>query len=279
MSYPKVIKADGSKEKFDPQKLRNSLLRAGAEQGVAEKVISEISKQIKDGDTTQVIYNQAFDMLRKLERGTAARYSLREGLAALGPSGFPFESYVARLFSELGYETSAGLYLQGECVKYEIDLLAENEEEIIIGEAKFHNQPNIKTDLKDVLYVHARFRDLEKTHFGRLPEEHKKHVCLLVTNTKYTSKAIEYAKCQNIRLIGWGYPKQGQNLEALVESYELQPITVLTNLENWEKKILLKEDIVLCRNIPADIAKLESLGIDKTKAESIVSEAAMICAV
>jgi len=55
--------------------------------------------------------------------------------------------------------------VRGKLVEHEIDVVAWNEEKLIMVEAKFHNQLGVKTDLKVILYVKERFDDLSAVTF------------------------------------------------------------------------------------------------------------------
>ncbi|MCA9357357.1 ATPase, partial [Candidatus Kaiserbacteria bacterium] len=101
----KITKADGSTEIFKVEKLRRSLRRAGADPEEVSRIITQVDKDLYDGIQTQEIYRNAFSLLRNSRPTAAARYSLRRALFNLGPSGFPFEKFLARLFNTDGYET------------------------------------------------------------------------------------------------------------------------------------------------------------------------------
>ena len=49
-------------------------------------------------------------------------------------------------------------------------------------------------------------------------------------------------------MIGWNYPEEG-NLQDMIESESLHPITCLNSLSKANKKILLGAGVVLCSNI------------------------------
>ena len=78
----------------------------------------------------------------------------------LGPTGFPFEQFVAEIFKAEAYSTITDQIVQGKCVEHEIDVVAWKEKELIMVEAKFHTDFNLKSDLKIVLYVKARYDDI-----------------------------------------------------------------------------------------------------------------------
>ena len=92
--------------------------------------------------------------------------------------------------------------VQGSCVVHEVDFLAENRDRVLIGEAKFHNQLGTKSDLKVALYVGARVEDVRKKMHAS--GDRRQVEGWLVTNTKFTRAAVDYANCVNLNLISWG---------------------------------------------------------------------------
>lgn len=265
-----IIKASGKREVFDKQKLVNSLLRARATVTVAEKIASHVQDELKEGMTTKDIYRHAFELLEREVKPVALRYSLRKAIMELGPSGFPFEKFVAEIFKAKGYETMTDVTMLGECVPHELDVVAWNENELIIVEAKFHNILGIKSDLKVVLYIKARFDDLANTTFN-YGKERKVDESWLVTNTKFSVQAITYAECKNMKLVGWNYPAKG-NLHDLVEDAGLHPITCLRSISSSEKQILLQAGIVLCKTVEEDPQLAIDAGIHLEKVKVMVQE-------
>ena len=69
----KVVKNSGAIVEFNSDKLRQSLLRSGAETAVVENVIQEIERQLFDGVSTKVIYKIAGELLKKISASHAAR--------------------------------------------------------------------------------------------------------------------------------------------------------------------------------------------------------------
>src|SRR3989338_1851333 len=261
-----IVKNDGSKEEFSIEKLRGSLSNAGASPEVRDKIVNHIAREIEDGMSTTAIYRHAFELLHKFETPVAARYSLKRAIADLGPSGFPFEKFVAEIFKAKGYETLTDQIVNGRCVDHEMDVVAWNENKLIMAEAKFHNELGMKSDLKVALYVKARFEDLKDMEFNygskrRLDEG------LLITNTNFTIKAIQYSECVGVRLIGWNYPRVG-NLHEMIEDASLHPITCLTTLSNTEKKNLMEKGVVLSKNIRDNDEPLLAAGLNRETIES-----------
>lgn len=267
-----VIKSNGEKELFDPSKLRGSLERSGAKKELAERIVSHMQTEIKDGTSTREIYKHAFFLLHKMERPVAARYSLRRALTDLGPTGFPFEDFIAELFKAKGYEVETDKTIRGKCIEHEIDVIAYNEDKLIMTEAKFHNDLTIKTDVKVILYIKSRFDDLHKTTFNNYGREGRKlDEGWLVTNTKFTETAIQYGKCENVKMIGWNYPQKG-NLHDMIEDAGLHPITCLTALTRAEKMLLLNKGIVLCKYLKDNRDILRSVGVKDDKIAEVIKE-------
>ena len=90
-----ITKASGQLEPFNEEKLRKSLLRAGASASLADQMVRQITGTVTTGMTTKHIYKVAHNLLSKIARPIAGRYHLKTGIMELGPSGFPFEKYVS----------------------------------------------------------------------------------------------------------------------------------------------------------------------------------------
>ncbi|HEY4505384.1 MAG TPA: restriction endonuclease [Candidatus Paceibacterota bacterium] len=266
-----VLKADGTKELFDVVKLEESLLHSGASPQLTADVILHIIPEIEDGMTTQEIYRHAFEMLHKEEKPVAIKYSLRHAIMELGPSGFPFEDFVAEIFRAKGFQAVTDQTVKGFCTQHEIDVVAWNDKKLIMVEAKFHNELGTKSDLKVVLYIKARFDDLRKMKFN-YGREREIDEAWLVTNTKFSSTAIEYGSCQGgLVMVGWNYPPVG-NLHDMITENKLHPLTCLVSLNGREKKELLGQGIVLCKTIKENPTLLEAIGVKGEDASKVMEE-------
>lgn len=270
-----ILKANGTREEFQGEKLAHSLRNAGASPEVCEKITRHIASEIEDGMSSSKIYHHAFELLHKFERPVVARYSLKRAIMELGPTGFPFEKFVAELFKVKGFETINDQTLLGKCVDHEIDVVAWNENKLIMIEAKFHNEIGLKSDLKVVLYVKARYDDLRGIMFSYgKPRELDEG--WLVTNTKFTDKAIRYSECAGVKLVGWNYPSNG-NLHDLIEDASLHPISCLTTLSHAEKKALAEKGVVLCKMVSENLDALRSIGVAAERIKSVVDETNIFC--
>jgi len=269
-----ITKADGEQEPFDPLKLDASLVRAGASPAMRKRITTRIMQDLRPGMTTSEIYRHAYDILeREEEQPVAARYSIKRALFSLGPSGFPFEQFLAEVLRAHGWKARTGVALTGRCAPHEVDVFAEKEGRRIGIEAKFHNEAGGKTDIKDALYVKARFEDLRNTpdESSRLTEG------WLVTNTTFTRNAVRYAQCSGLTLLAWDYPREN-NLLRMIEDARVHPLTCLTTLSESEKRRLLDSKVVLCRHV-ATPHLLKEYGIKPARVPQVLEEAKRLCSV
>jgi hypothetical protein len=269
-----IAKADGTTEPFNPEKLVASLVRTGADTDTAREIARAIEHELYNGITTQEIYRHAFARLREAKRGIAARYSLKRALLEFGPSGFPFEAYMSELFKFEGYSTKIDQIIQGACVPHEVDVVMHKSDTITYVEAKFHNAAGFKTDLKTTLYVKARLDDIaaHRKAEGIGGPMHG----LIVTNTKFTDMAVQYAACAGVELLGWEQPSN-KTLHDRIDEAKLYPITALTTLNRREKMALLSDKVVLCKMLGEDTRALARAGVTGHKADHVLEEAAALC--
>lgn len=270
-----VTKADGTSEVFREEKLIGSLTRAGANQDVARNIVEEVVSRFPSGVSTGEIYRTAFKELRRHNRPTAARYSLRRALFDLGPTGFPFEDFVGALYRKMGYKTKLRQMVSGACVDHELDVLASNDKECLAIEVKFHNSAGYKTNVRTTLYMKARIDDIfddRVTDAKKCPANN----ALLITNTKFTKNAVKYAECVGLPIIGWRYPEEGSLLDLMIE-HQVYPITALTTLSGSQKDELIQEGVILCEELPRRKELLVSLGLSKQHVHEVLAEADGLC--
>ncbi|MDD3531092.1 MAG: restriction endonuclease [Candidatus Pacebacteria bacterium] len=270
-TLPIIIKADGSREAFDPVRLVNSLRRAGAGEYAAERIASAITSTVVPDVTSKEIYARAFALLRKEARPVAARYALRRALFELGPTGHPFEDFISHLFRAEGWNVETRKMIRGKCVTHEVDFYASREKDnsFLAAELKYHNDPGYKTDLKIALYVKSRFDDI----FACDPAVRACSVDrgLLVTNTKFTSEAIAYAECAGVELLGWSYPEK-ENLFARMNRARVYPITTVTSLSHAEKNILIGNDVIAVDQIVENRRLLDPLHLSGERVGELLAE-------
>ena len=270
-----ITKADGTREPFNVRKLETSLRRSGAGKTEIQNIVHSIETTLIDGVRTQEIYRQAFALLQEQNDPVAAKYSLRRAIFSLGPTGFPFEDFLGKLFEAQGYKTKRRLFIKGRCATHEIDLAAYSPAHSFVAEAKFHAQPGIKSDLQVAMYSYARFLDIrdEKICKG---DQCGIISLKVITNTKFTDAAIKYALCSGIDLLSWDYPRIG-SLHTMIEQYRTYPITVLTKLAQNQKQTLLSSGTILCSDIVKNPNALREIGLSNQKTDAVIGEAHLLC--
>jgi len=273
-----ITKTNGKQEEFDINKVAYSLKKVGASDKSIRDVLDHLEKQVHNGMSTHDIYRLAFSLLHKQEQAPALRYSMRRSIMDLGPSGFPFEKFLGEVFKKKGFSILTDQVVKGRCVEHEVDVVAYNDEKLIMAEVKFHNELGVKSDLKVALYVKARMDDLKHAVFTYGGKERKLDEGWLITNTKFSAPAIQYAECEGLKMIGWNYPL-GAGLETMIEKSDLHPLTVLTTLSQGHKKQLMDAGTVLCGSVRHDTSLLKPLGLSDAEIQSVVDETKLLCPV
>jgi hypothetical protein len=238
-----VTKADGTKEVYNEEKIRQSASRVGVPHDLQDEMLEEIRGRLFDGISTKDIFDLIKEFLHSSESPhLAMKYNLKGALAELGPSGYPFEQYVALLLQGVGYTTKTNQTLPGKCVTHEVDVLAVKDQKTYFIEAKFHKNPSQRTDVRITLYIKARYDDLAGAWKGGATQP------WIVTNTRFSTDAITYGQCVGIKLTSWGYPK-GESIADLIETTKLHPITIIDNLTREDKFRLFSAGVVTCKQL------------------------------
>lgn len=273
-----VKKASGDIVDFDEEKLRRSMRNAGANDEDIDEVIRAVGEILVEGVSTKVIYQKAFALLKKRSNATAARYKLKKAILELGPSGYPFEKFVAEILNYQGFKTDVGVYVQGHCVQHEVDIVAEKYQHHYMVECKFHNTFNRHCDVKVPLYINSRFEDIEKEYLKEEKHTQKFHQGWIFTNTRFTSDAIQYGNCAGLKLVGWDFPKSG-SLKERINIAGLHPISCLTTISKKEKEVLLSEGVVLCKQLCKRSKLIDLLAMNEDKKKKVLKEAEEVCMV
>jgi hypothetical protein len=266
-----VINLQGEKEPFSKEKVFQSAKRAGASESLAEEIAGIIADEVTNNTHTSKIYDRVKELLSKKEPQTSIKFSLKEAMRKLGPTGFPFEKFTANILEKAGYEVQINQFLSGACVdKYETDFLAQKGQKKYIGECKYHTDRGEKVDLQDALYNFARFEDIID---GDNPYQESSQ-SFFITNAKFSSMAIKYSRCKDVKLLGWRYP-QGEGLETIVEKYDLYPITILPSVDQKVKKSFDEAKIMLAKDLSSQSEEelLRELSIPKNKLKKLIKEA------
>ena len=270
-----IQKSNGEVVPFDEQKLLHALMRSGARQDEAEKVLADVRKILTDGISTRKIYQYAYHSLRRRSKKAAGRYRLKKAMMDLGPSGYPFEKFVAKLLEAQGYECRVNVIQEGKCVSHELDVVAAKNNVRLMIECKYHSGADRKSDVKVPLYIHSRFQDVKAVWEHQYPGEN--YYGMVITNTRFTDDALQYARCAGMKAVSWDYP-EGNSLKNQIDKTGLHPITALGTLRKSEKQELMNQGIVLCRELIAQKDILNLMHIHQPRINSIINEAREIIA-
>lgn len=276
MKSIQVRKYSGDLEPYDESKLRHSLSSAGADSQTIDQVAGHIRSILHDGISTQKIYSEAFSEFHRLSGELAGRYKLKEAIFALGPTGYPFEIFVSRLFQEEGYKTNVGSIMEGDCVSHEIDVIAEKDDEYVMVECKFHNRTHHHCNIKVPLYIQSRFLDIKNKWEQQAGHQRKTHRGCVATNTRFSIDAVTYAQCMGLQVLSWDFPKR-KGIKDLVKKHNLHPLTCLSSINKAETEQLLENGIIFCRDIYSNSESLKEAGINPRHVNKIRKEARQIC--
>ncbi len=268
-SMPTVIKATGNKEPFNEQKVITSIKRAGIPEEIRDQVLSHVKSKLYENIPTSEIYHHIIEFLKNSPHPfSPAKYGLKQSIMDFGPTGYPFEDFVAEILKTEGYETQVRQILNGKCITHEIDVLAKKEGPSIMVECKFHNRPGTRSNTHVSLYTKARFDDVKEKY-------NLKEACL-ITNTKITIDGLDYAVCNNMKVISWNYP-EGESLRDLIEKSKLHPITVLRSLSEHQKKQLLSQNVVLAKTLCKNPNLINTLGLSSDERKNLENELSFVC--
>lgn len=271
-----IKKFNGEIETFNVEKLKTSLRRSKASESEIEEIVVQIMPTLYDGMPSKEIYKKAFSLLKKHNRTSASKYSLKRAILDLGPTGYPFEQLVSALLKHHGYSTQVGIIMQGECVTHEVDVLAEKDGNTYTVECKFHADPKAVSNVKVPLYINSRFLDIQKC-WNKDPQKasHLKQGWL-VTNTRFSTDAIDYAKCVGLHLLSWDYP-ESNGIKQNVDKFALYPITTLTTLTKHEKHLLIEKNIILTKELYESSFLLDKIGVSSVRKNRVLSEIKKLC--
>lgn len=272
-----VLKANNEVETFDTEKIYRTCIRAGLNEKNARMVVEKVKARVYDGITTKKVLQLIINELMRISTGAAAKYDLKNAIMDLGPTGYPFEEFISDVLAEYGYKTKTNQMIKGACIEHEVDVVAEKGNQRVMIECKYHNKHGVYTDVQDVLYTYARYQDLCDGYKAGTCQKFDE--VWMVTNTKCSTQAAQYAKCKNMKVIGWNYPPN-KGLDKMIDGKRLYPITVLRSVNNYTKEKLSQIGYVLAKELLRhDVDELYRLtGITRKTLKKIIKEVKMIYA-
>ena len=212
--------------------------------------------------TSNDIYKKVLRAISE-EKGLKAlhqRYQLKDAIMRMGPAGFAFENYIASILEYYDYQvTEIRSKVYGKCIAHEIDLVGLKDDREFLIECKYHSLRGVYTGLKESLYTHARFLDMQPKFSGEI----------IFCNTQVSNHAKKYAKCIGQQIFSWRYPASN-SLEQVIEKHNLYPITIL-NLSQNELRIFSECNIMIAKDLLRfDETKIARMtGISKNRITSM----------
>lgn len=267
-----VRKHSGELEEFDVKRLAHSLSKSGASAQDVQDVLDAILPCLYEGMPTKDIYKLAFRFLKKKANSFAARYNLKRAIMELGPAGYHFEKWMAKIFEYLGYEALTSQHIQGNAVTHEVDIVAQKADQQLLVECKFRNSKDAKISVTTPMYFLSRFKDTEGIRFDFFGKSLPFSEGWMVTNTYFTTDSIDFAKYYGIHLLGWDYPQES-SIKVRVDNAGLYPITCLTTLLKREREALLQQGCMLVKELVEQPQLLDTLSLPKRKKKEVIAEA------
>ena len=270
-----VTKYDGTKQAFNREKIIRTATRMGATRQAAEQIVDEIENKAYDGITTRKILQMLYTRLKKHRPTLKHQIDLRRALSLLN-SAPDFEQYIQQLLREHGYQVTPNQIIQGKCVQHEVDAIATKNNRTCFVEVKHHIKYHTPTGLDIPRIARAVLEDITEGHqLGQ--NNHKIDYAMIVCNTKLSDYAKQYADCRKISHIGWSSP-QNQDLQTMIETKKLYPITILKGLNTYTRNQLTSNGIITLKQLTEkSLTELKhKTGIHKNKLEPILEAARAI---
>ena len=252
-----VIKADGTMQAYDRNKVMRTIRNYGIPDGEAEAVIEEIERHLHDRMRTRDILRLIRTVGRKYQPVVAERTNVRRAIGLFRPKP-DFELYVQALLAGSGYEVGEGRILKGRCGEHEVDAIAAKDGITYFVEVKHHHNHHRMTGLDEGRIARAIVEDVQEGY-----KEGRNHFtvdkAMIVSNTKLSSHAKRYAACWDIKHIGWDNPAE-ENIASMVADRMLCPVTLIKGVNARMRKNLVYAGIVtigqLLAHSPGELAEM-----------------------
>jgi hypothetical protein len=270
-----VTKADGSTQLYDRGKVLKTCMRMGATREVADVVADKIELKLFNGIKTTKILHMVFTLLNKYRPAVSHLVDLRKALSLLKPKP-DFEQFARALLAEHGYDVTPNQIIRGKCVEHEIDAIAHKDSITYIVEVKHHTNYHTRTDLDPARISRAVFEDVTEGFELQLNDV-KVDGALIVSNTKFSEQALQYAECRGINLLGWNMPAD-HDFPAMIQEKNLYPVTYIKEMKPVIRKQLLSAGMILVRDlVQYTVHEIgEKTGIQEDILESLIEKAQIL---
>lgn len=270
-----VTKADGTRQRFDREKVVRTCLSLGATRRVAEAIAEKIETSAHDGIESRKILQMIFRQLGSYHPSVKQHIDLRKALSLM-KSKPDFERFIQAVLREQGYEVVPNQIIRGKCVNHEVDAVARKDAVTYIVEVKHHVNYHALTGLDISRIARAVFEDVtEGAKLGL--NDFTIDRAMIVCNTKFSEQAELYARCRGIRQIGWNSPPDC-NLRGMITDKKLYPVTYLKGLTAATRGKLASAGIVLLQQLTARDPKVlrRTTGLSQSTLDSLVEGAMAI---
>lgn len=264
-----ITKANRELQEFDEHKLRRSLKKASIPVDLHDQILEKLQPTLYEGIPTSHIYDTVDIIVSSLFPAGRCTYNLKQAIMKLGPSGFPFERYVAELLSRQGWQVEVGKMMRGRCVSHEVDVVAKQEDCVRVIECKYKSNSGDRPDVKVPLYIQSRFLDIAAGELSSVSQE--KIERWVITNTRFSSDARSYGECVGLRMVDWQSPS-GESLREMIEKVSLHPITSLTVLTEQHIATLLERGVVFAMDLAHRPELLEGLSFSAAQEKMLANE-------
>lgn len=270
-----VVKADGSRQLFDREKVIQTCIRLGAEREYAEFVADRIESRLYDGLPTKKILSMIFRFMGRNKPAVKHQICLRRALSLIDPKP-DFEMYIRMLLSEYGYKVIPNQIIRGKCTEHEVDAVAKKDgvTNIVEVKHKFNYHAPVGLDVSRI--ARAVYEDISEGYKLGL-NNLKIDKALIICNTKLSNHAIRYAMCRGIDHISWSSPRE-MDLQTMIEKKRLFPLTHIKGLKISDKQKLSSAGIIILKQLtektPRELQK--ETGIQKQTIEMLVSKAKLV---
>lgn len=244
-----IVDPFGNEKEYTPEKIVDSVMRAGFSKHEAEQIEKRVRERVDDGIKSKELYEIVYQEMKDVNDIYALRYRLREAIGVLDPNYHEFEKYMAKVLAQDGFDTewSPRPLPQGACSEHEIDVLATKEGRTYAIECKHHFHYHRLTGLAVPMIQWAVMDDLQQGYEQGLEHAVDIDESWVVVNTKLSQHAKQYAECKGITMMAWDYPDDN-SLREIVERNKAYPITIL-RLSTEEKKALSKQNVLTLQEL------------------------------
>ncbi len=250
----RIIKSTGQHQVFDKKKFLQSLLKSKVPKTTAKQIADNVQAQLYDRIPTHQIYKLTKQALLDSNQTVGYHlYQLREAIATL--DSIAFEKYIAQILTHWGFVSQWNVIVTGKCIEHQVDIVAYKEDKNYLVECKHHRKYHRDSGLGRILELDARWLDINEFKgtinypLSRQAEAIKFYKSWLITNTKFSEHAKNYAKCRRIELTGWKYGNR-LTLENMVQKIHVYPLTMF-GLTSQQSADLVDLDLVTTNDLLA----------------------------